>query len=284
MRGLYSLISTASLIVITLNLSFWGIGLLVLGLLKAGLPTTREWADARMDSAYRGAVAVNDAWLRGVLGLEWDLPEIAVARDEICIVVSNHASWADILLVQSVLVRQGPLLKFLTKRELLFIPVLGVIFWAFDFPLLRRRARGSINDEARRAADAEALSSACEAVRVRPAALMNFAEGTRLTNEKRLASESPYRHLLAPRVGGFAALVEALGDDLVSVVDVSLIYSESTSFWTFISGRAGPIGIEIERIPAADVPRDREALSGWLAELWRRKDERIDRVRTGRSF
>jgi 1-acyl-sn-glycerol-3-phosphate acyltransferase len=192
-------------------------------------------------------------------------------------------SWADILLVQSVLVRDGPLLKFLTKRELVFIPVLGVIFWAFDFPLLRRQTRGSKDVEARRRADAEALSSACEVVRARPAALMNFAEGTRLTEEKRLASASPYRHLLTPRVGGLSALVEALGDDLVSIVDVSLIYPETPSFWAFAAGQVGPIEIEIERITIAELPGGREALSGWLAEQWRRKDERIDHVRAQRS-
>lgn len=283
MHAIHSLISMTSLIVITLNLSFWGIGLLVLGLIKAVLPGLRGWADARMDSAYRGAVAVNDAWLRRVLSLEWNRPDIEVARDEICIVVSNHVSWADILLVQSVLVRDGPLLKFLTKRELVFIPVLGVIFWAFDFPLLRRQTRGSKDVEARRRADAEALSSACEVVRARPAALMNFAEGTRLTEEKRLASASPYRHLLTPRVGGLSALVEALGDDLVSIVDVSLIYPETPSFWAFAAGQVGPIEIEIERITIAELPGGREALSGWLAEQWRRKDERIDHVRAQRS-
>ena len=193
--------STISIIVLTANLSFWGIGLVLLGLLKAIVPASRRWADARLAAAYRGAVAVNDAWLRGVIGLEWDRPETGLGRDEICIVVSNHGCWADILLVQSAVTRDGPLLKFLTKRELLYIPVLGVIFWAFDFPLLRRGKRAGVDKAEQRRLDAEALASACDVVRSNPAALMNFAEGTRFTEEKRAKSESPYRPPLSRQLG-----------------------------------------------------------------------------------
>jgi len=273
--------SAMSLVVLTANLSFWGVGLVLLGLLKALVPASRGWADRRLAGAYRGAVAVNDAWLRRVIGLDWARPETGLDRDEICIVVSNHGCWADILLVQSAVTRDGPLLKFLTKRELLFIPVLGVIFWAFDFPLLRRGKRRGIDKAEQRRLDAEALASACDVVRTNPAALMNFAEGTRFTEEKRAKTESPYRHLLPPRVGGLAALIEALGDDATSVVDVSLLYPEPASFWRFLSGRTERIEIEVERIPMERVPLDRDAIALWLAERWQAKDDRIERVRSG---
>ena len=164
----------------------------------------------------------------------------------------------------------------------MWIPIFGVVFWAFDFPLPRRRTKPGQAPEARRAADAEALRLACDALRRRPAAITNFAEGTRSTPEKRAATESPHRHLLAPRVGGFVSLVDALGSDLDSVVDATILSREPLSFWAFLSGRLAPITIEAERIPATALPKDRDALAAWLRARWAAKDERIERARTDR--
>ncbi|MEM9177927.1 MAG: acetyltransferase, partial [Myxococcota bacterium] len=235
--------SALTLTVITLNLAFWVIALVVLGFTKGIAGPVRPAIDRVLEGCYRVAIAIDDAWLRGVMGARWRNPDLALPKDELCIVVSNHASWADILLLQSAIARRGPLLKFLTKRELAFIPIFGVIFWAFDFPLLRRVTKEGQDEAARRAADAEALSAACEAVRRRPAALTNFVEGTRASPEKIAARGGPYRNLLPPRVGGFASLVEALDGDLDSVLDVTLVSPERPAFWAFLSGRLPEIEV-----------------------------------------
>lgn len=271
--------SVLSLVIITLNLAFWVVLLVLLGLLKAVLPPARDWIDGVLEDCYRLAVAVDDAWLRGVVGARWRNPPLALPRDEVCLVLSNHASWADILMLQSAIARRGPVLKFLTKRELMWVPIFGVIFWAFDFPLLRRRTRPGQDETSRRAADAEALAAACDALRRRPAALANFAEGTRFTPEKRAAAGGPHRHVLSPRVGGVSALVDALGADLVSVVDVTIVSPAPLSFWEFLSGRLPEVEVEAERIPASTVPGTRAARAVWLEERWAEKDERIEQAR-----
>ena len=275
------LTSLISITVITLNLTFWLIPLVLLSGLKLAWPGSRVRVDPLLDEVYRSAVRVHDAWLRRVVGLEWPRPALEVSKETVCLVLSNHVSWSDILVLQSVVSRDGPLLKFLSKRELLWIPIFGVIFWAFDFPLLRRRAKGRLDEETRRRIDAEALISACEGLRRHPAALMSFVEGTRLTEEKRRASKSLYRTLLPPRVGGLAALRAALDGDLRCVLDVTLIYEEGASLWSFLSGRPPRVGVDVETIPIEAVPLDREPLIAWLDARWARKDRLILAARGG---
>ena len=62
-------------------------------------------------------------------------------------------------------------------------------------------------------------------------------------------------------------------------MDVTLLYPEPASFWRFLSGKTARIGIEVERIPIEEVPRERDALAEWLAARWQAKDEMIDRAR-----
>ncbi len=271
--------SLVSLTVITAQLTFWMVGLILASLVKLVVPPLRSLADRSMDQIYRFAVAIDDAWLRGVVGVHWNRPPLGLDRRRTYVVLANHVSWSDIFLLQSVLVREGPVLKFLVKRSLTWIPLLGVIFWAFDFPLLRRRARSGEDEAVRRQADLEALRAACAVIRARPAALMVFAEGTRFTSEKRAKQGSPYRHLLAPRVGGLAALLEALDEDIEAILDVTLVYPRPVSFWSFLSGALATVEVDVQRIAPEALPTGRDALAGWLDERWRQKDARIEAAR-----
>ena len=125
-----------SLSVITLGLVLWCVPLVLLGVTKAAIPGLRRYVDASLEWIYRTAVLVDDAWLQHVMGLSWTAPRLDLPQGCNVIVLSNHVSWADILLIQSVVVRQGLILKFLAKRQLILVPIFGIIFWAFDFPTL----------------------------------------------------------------------------------------------------------------------------------------------------
>lgn len=269
--------SAASLLVITANLCFWLPPLIVLALAKLAIPAARDRSERAMAWIYRTAVIVDDAWLERVMGLRWSRPELGLDPARSYLVLSNHVSWADILLIQSVIVRQGPLLKFLAKRELVYVPILGLIIWAFDFPILRRRSRRAADEDARRARDLEALRMAGRRVQRSPAVLMNFAEGTRFSEAKRAQGGSPYRHLLRPRVGGFLTLVEAVeqGQGVDGLIDLTLIYPKDVSFWAFLAGGLPEIEIRAERIERTRLPTDRESASRWLAERWSAKDAAI---------
>jgi hypothetical protein len=106
--------------------------------------------------------------------------------------------------------------------------------------------------------------------------LVNFAEGTRSTEYKRREQSSPYTHLLEPRVGGFSALLDALDDEDLRIVDLTLKHPEPNSFWSFLSGEIGAIEIDATIIEARDVPKTREARAAWLAVRWAIKDQQIE--------
>jgi hypothetical protein len=104
---------------------------------------------------------------------------------------------------------------------------------------------------------------------------MNFAEGTRFSEAKRVQRGSPYRHLLSPRVGGFLTLVEAVEQGVDGLIDLTLIYPQDVSFWTFLAGGLPEIEIRANRIDGACLPSTRESASRWLEERWREKDAAI---------
>ena len=270
----------AAFAAVSLNLLFWCGPLLAVLVVRLLVPKARPVAHRMSSGIYRRAVAFDDWWLRRVSGARWRCPRLDLDPEAACILVANHQSWADIFLLQSVIARRGPVIKFLCKRELAYIPVLGLIMVAFDFPILRRRGRvgGSALD--RRRMDRERVRRACAVLLEAPAAMLTFAEGTRFSEAKRRRLASPHRHLLPPRAGGFTAIVEALAEQSPPVVDVTIHYGRCAAFWAFLGGASGPVTMMVRRFPIGEV-RDAGPLE-WLEERWRRKDEHLDAE--GRGF
>jgi 1-acyl-sn-glycerol-3-phosphate acyltransferase len=267
--------ASLTLAFITLNLVFWCVPLLGLAILKRFVPSLRSRVDAKLEWIYRTAVRIDDAWLNHVVGVEWTRPELDLDKDANLIVLANHVCWADILVIQSIVARRGPILKFLSKRELVFIPIFGAIFWAFDFPVIRRRSGSGESEAERRRQDLSAIRSACAVLANRPGALVNFAEGTRFEAAKHRKQGSQYAHLLEPRVGGLAALIDAIDDSRLRILDLTLHYDEPRTFWAFLSGRIRRVGVEAELVDVREVPKDREGRIEWLADRWRRKDQQL---------
>ena len=225
-----------------------------------------------MNGLYRAAVALDDWYLLHIGRVRWQLPVLGLDPDGACIVLCNHRSWSDIFVVQSVVAKTGPVIVFLTKRELAYIPILGIICWAFGFPLLRRRARGARSEAERREADRQRVREACAAVRRAPAAILTFAEGTRFTAEKHARSASPFRHLLAPRPGGFAAICASLADLEPEVVDMTLAYQGPLTLWRFLGG-ATPVTASASLASYREL---RDGAERWLLQRWAVKDRLLN--------
>ena len=257
---------------ITLNLAFWALLLLLLLPAKAAR-RTRSWFRRLSNRIYRSAVRIDNALLRHISGATWIFEELTLDPARPHIVLANHRSWADILIVQSVVATRGPIVKFLGKRELLYMPIFGVIILAFDFPVLRRRARRGGNPANRRDDDRRRVSEASAALIDSPAAILSFAEGTRFTEAKREAMSGPYDNVLPPRAGGLAAMIEALTPGGGTIVDVTLAYPRAVSFWDFLGGAAGPVDVAWEVVPIMEVPPER--VQEWLNDRWQRKDEAL---------
>ena len=264
--------AAACLAAISLNLVFWGLLLLLLLPAKA-VRRTRPWFRRVSHRIYRAAVRVDNALLRHISGASWNVEELTLDHARPHIVLANHRSWADILIVQSVVASRGPILKFLCKRELLYVPIFGLIILAFDFPVLRRRSRRGADPMNRREDDRRRVRDAAAALIDSPAAILSFAEGTRFTRARHEATNGPYNQLLPPRAGGLAAMIEALAPAGGLLVDLTLAYSRDLSFWEFLGGAGGPAEVRWETVPIADV--EPEGVQDWLNGCWRRKDAQL---------
>ena len=211
----------------------------------------------------------------GVTQLDVELTGCAAApawrRDGWYLVVSNHQSWADILVLVFALNGRIPQFKFFTKRQLIWVPFIGLALLLLGFPMVRRYSREQLQaDPGLRERDRQVTRKACADFRVRPTSVLNFAEGTRFTPDKRAALQSPYRKLLKPRTGGFAMVLEQLGDKLNAVVDVTIVYGTSTppGFWDFLCGRCAQVRLRAQALAPPAEAQARE----WLENLWAEKD------------
>ena len=68
----------------------------------------------------------------------WDIRGAdALRRDTSYLVVSNHQSWVDIAALVQTFNRRTPYFKFFLKKELIWVPFLGLAFWALDYQIGR---------------------------------------------------------------------------------------------------------------------------------------------------
>ncbi len=218
-----------------------------------------------------------------------DLPP-TLRRDGHYLVLANHQSWVDIVVLQKVFNRRIPFLRFFLKRQLFWVPVLGLAWWALDFPFMGRYTRRQIekNPELGRR-DMETTRRACEKFRSIPVSVMNFVEGTRFTPEKHAAQASPYTHLLKPRSGGVAFVIGAMGDSLQSVIDVTVLYPGGRpSMVDLMGGRIPEIRVIVQERPipqallGGDYQEDRAfraRFQQWMNALWQEKDAQIETSR-----
>lgn len=205
------------------------------------------------------------------------------------LVLANHQSWVDIVVLQRVLHGEIPFLKFFLKKELIYVPILGLAWWALDFPFMKRYSQSFLKKNPHlRGKDLETTRKACEKFKHKPVSVMSFIEGTRFTQAKHDKQNSPFKHLLKPKAGGVAFVLDAMGEHLTTIVDVTIYYPDGIpNFGDFLSGRIKNVHIEIntQQINSdmnGDYMNDRAhkiAFQKWLMQFWYEKDIRLEKMR-----
>jgi 1-acyl-sn-glycerol-3-phosphate acyltransferase len=228
-----------------------------------------------------------NSWLFGAFTrTQWQVEGLdGLSTRENYLVVCNHQSWVDIPALQKIFNRRIPFMRFFLKSQLIWVPLLGPAWWALDFPFMKRHSKQEL--EARpelRGKDREATRRACEKFSHVPVSVMNFTEGTRFTKAKHDAQKSPYTHLLRPKAGGVAFVIDAMGDAIRQMLDVTIVYPAGPgTMMDLIAGRIRDIRIHVRRLPIdpsmrGDYENDavyRERFQNWVNQLWAEKDARI---------
>ncbi|MED5468356.1 MAG: acyltransferase, partial [Pseudomonadota bacterium] len=233
-------------------------------------------------------IGFNNTLMNLLHRVEWEVRGAEeLSKEHWYFVTCNHQSWADIPAIQYVLNSKIPLLKFFLKKQLIWVPLLGVAWWALDFPFMHRHTKEQIAKRPElKGKDIEATKAACEKFRYTPVTIFNFMEGTRFTPEKHQRQNSPYKHLLKPRAGGTAFVFGAMGEMIHTMLDVTIVYPGGRpGIWDYLCGRVRKIVIDIrtrevpERFLGMDYENNREVrvdFQRWVSEIWAEKDQRIE--------
>jgi len=197
------------------------------------------------------------------------------------IVLLRHASFGDTPLGPTYLGHYyGFRLRYIVKRELINDPVFDVIGSRLGACFVRR---GSKNG----GREVEAVCAQLDGLTPRDAIIL-YPEGTRYSEDKRLkvieklrrdnpalhARAVRLQHVLPPQLGGPVELLcRNPGADVLICQHVG--YEVASSFRDLVDGRALHQRIEVlfRRIPFAEIPKEREAITTWLLDEWQKLDD-----------
>jgi 1-acyl-sn-glycerol-3-phosphate acyltransferase len=261
-----------------------------LAVIKFAVPAdaVRRRLDPMLNAIAQAWITFNGLWIALAGNVRWNVSGAeSLRRSRWYLVEANHQSWVDIFVLQKVLSRRVPMLKFSLKQELIWVPLIGPAWWALDFPFMRRHSEAFLREHPeRKGEDLAAIRRACEKFELIPTSVMNFLEGTRFTAAKREAQQSPYRHLLRPKAGGVALALDAMGERFHSLLDVTIFYPEGIpTFFQFLSGKVRNVVVRVRELPIPQAllhgnysldSEYRERIQKWVHELWMEKDQILE--------
>lgn len=281
---LRGILATLILVVSTLC---WCIPLLSMSIIKLLLPfsAAQLLLSKVMSVIAESWITCNKGWMKLVRNTGWNVQGLqGLHYDHSYLVTSNHQSWVDILVLQYQLNRRIPLLRFFLKQELIWVPVIGLCWWALDFPFMKRYTKAYLaKHPEKKGKDLETTRKACAKFSRIPVAIFNFLEGTRFTQAKHDEQNSQFQHLLKPKAGGIAFVLDAMGEQLRTLVNVTIHYPDGRpTFWCLLSGRLRSVVVRFEEM---EIPRQfigksydqdegyRAEFQLWVNQLWERKDQ-----------
>lgn len=200
------------------------------------------------------------------------------------LIIANHQSWMDIVVLQKIFNRKIPVLKFFIKDQLKWVPLMGFAWWAMGCPFMKRYSKEQLAKKPhKKGRDLKKTQKAMRLFQYRPTAIINFVEGTRFTELKKSNQKSPYNNLLKPKAGGISYAISAMEEKINSLLDVTIHYSSKRcSLWDFLCRRIDAINVTIRKI---QIPTEflTEKLANdlqlqlsfreWLNNQWHDKDQ-----------
>ena len=288
------------LIFLSLNTIFHGSLVSLCGIIKFIIPIAEisEFIERIAYWISGGFVLTNNVLMKISYDPEWNIQGLGnLNMNGTYLVMSNHLSLLDIPALQRVFFRKIPFLRFFIKSQLIFVPFLGQGLWALGFPSMKRYSKETLNKHPElRGKDLETTKRSCENLLGQPVSMLIYAEGTRFTPEKHSKKKSPYKNLLKPRAGGVHTVLSSLGDELTSILNVTLVYPGHTSpsLFDFLLGKIPKVVIRIEvlKLGENDVPSFEKikskagslAVRNFLNQTWEVKDKIISKIHSESSI
>lgn len=275
-----------SFFLIVINTLFWCSFLLSIAILKLLVPI-ESWK--RLCTKWIIAIGecwifCNGLWIKLLHNPQWTVTGFdSLNQSDWYLTMANHQSWADIFVLQGITNRKIPMLKFFMKDVLIWVPVIGLAWWALDMPFLKRYTEEQIKkNPSLRGKDVIEMKKSFGRFARYPVSIFSFSEGTRFTKAKHASQDSPYDQLLRPKSGGIGLTLSTM-PYIKKVLDFTIKYdSNDRTFWDFLCGRMSNVKIQVKII---DVPENlvkknyaedekfREELKEWLYSIWEEKNK-----------
>tara|TARA_B100000405_G_scaffold61103_1_gene41657 strand:- start:888 stop:1655 length:768 start_codon:yes stop_codon:yes gene_type:complete len=232
----------------------------------------------------------NGLWIQALHRPRWNVEGFEeLDSSNWYLAVANHQSWADIFVLQGITNRKIPMLKFFMKHVLIWVPVIGLAWWALDMPFLKRYTKEEIQKNPDlRGKDIKAMEKSFERYSRYPVSIFSFAEGTRFTKEKKDNQLSQFEYLLNPKIGGIGLTLTTM-PYIKLLLDFTIHYEdERRSFWDFLCGRMSKADVRVRQINIPDNllcknyeddPIFRENLKEWVYDIWSDKEKYLEEVR-----
>jgi 1-acyl-sn-glycerol-3-phosphate acyltransferase len=67
-----------------------------------------------------------------------------LSKEQWYLMIANHQSWVDILVILRLFNGRIPYIKFFLKKSLLYIPFMGFCFWALDLTFMLRYSKENL--------------------------------------------------------------------------------------------------------------------------------------------
>lgn len=268
-----------------------GVAVIIIGLFKFLLP---------FPAAHRGLSSFANAWFR-LWGyamsmmfrltqpVSWHIQgDSELHRDRWYMIICNHRSWVDILVLMHLACRNMPMPRFFLKQQLFWVPIIGFGCWALDMPFMKRYSKEQIaRNPQLKGKDIVTTQKSCEKFRHIPTTVINFCEGTRFTPVKHQQKQSEFKHLLPPKAGGTAFTLQTMGKQFDAILDITIVYPGSKKrpvVWDLLRGDLRNIYVNVETIPMQDAligdyfndDAFRTYFQDWLNQRWQHKDTIID--------
>ena len=199
----------------------------------------------------------------------------------------NHLSWADIFLYLYFCNFKQSVPRIFMKSQLWWLPLTWTANIGLAMPYVVRRSKEAIKANPQLAqTDKNSTIKACRMYKIMPTNVAGFIEGTRIDKEKYLASNSKFKNLMPPKIGGMGYTLEVM-PYIDHLTDVTLVYkSDKRAFWNFLCGdlREASVTINTYKIPEelrgvdySDNQEMRDKLKAFLESIWEEKDKIIEK-------
>ena len=279
-------------VAVVINTLFWCLFLLTIAIFKLLIPTEswKRLCTKLIINIGECWIYCNGLWIQALHRPRWNVEGFEeLDSSNWYLAVANHQSWADIFVLQGITNRKIPMLKFFMKHVLIWVPVIGLAWWALDMPFLKRYTKEEIQKNPElRGKDIKAMEKSFERYSRYPVSIFSFAEGTRFTKEKKDNQLSQFKYLLNPKIGGIGLTLTTM-PYIKLLLDFTIHYEdERRSFWDFLCGRMSKADVRVRQINIPDNllgknyeddPIFRENLKEWVYDIWSDKEKYLEEVR-----